>query len=1055
MLQTLLRFALRQRYLVLALSALLVVLGAGAWRALRLEAYPDVADTEVVVITPYAGRAAEEVELQVTIPIERAINNVPRVSARRSRTIFGLSIVKLGFEEGTDDYFARQQVLERLKDATLPDGVQPTLGPLSTPVGEILRYIVEGDGTHSVMELRELQDWVITPRLMQAPGVADITNFGGLVRQFQVIINPGSLDRYGLTLQQVADAIAANNSSTGGSVIPFGASQLAVRSVGRITKREDIERIVLANKGGTPVYVRDVASVEIGALPPSGILGFADPVRGTDNDNSVEGIVLMRRGENPSDVLAGVKTRILELNAKTLPKGVKVRIAYDRTDLVETTLTNVGRTLFEGVSIVVIVLLLFLGSLRSALAVAITIPLSLAFAFVAMKLTGIPANLLSLGAIDFGIICDAAVVMVESIARTIGHASPEERAKGTRRLIFRAGVEVQRQIVFAVAIIVLAYLPLFTLQRVEGKLFSPMAYTLAYAIAGSLLLALTLVPVACSFLLGPRYTEWHNPALHWLESRYRALITRMLRRPFRVLAGAGTLVLLALVLASRLGTEFLPELDEGGFNIRCILPSGVGLQQARVYPDLIRRTIATYPEVKVAISQLGRNDDGTDPYGPSRIEVLVQLKPYETWTTGRDKPALLRVLKTDLETRLPGASFSFSQPILDNVAEAVTGSAADLAVLVGGNDPDQLRKSANEILAVVRTVRGASESGLEQEGPQSQLVIDLDREAMARFGINIRDVNGVIELAIGGRPVSLVYEGERRFDIALRYTREQRSSPEAIGNILVPSAGGAKVPLNQVARIRSVPGQTIIAREDGRRQVGVRTNVRDRDQGSFVAEAQEKVAAQVKLPEGYTIEWGGQFENLTRAKKRLTLVIPITIGLIFCVLFILFDSDPLHAGVVLMNVPFALVGGVVFLMIRGINFSVSAGVGFISLFGVAVMSGVLLVSYVNLLRQERLMRLRRAVIEGAVTQLRPILMMMSVALIGLIPAARARGIGSDIQRPLATVIVGGLLSALVLTLLAMPALYFVVERRRLVAARAERAAARTSDISSFTSEMPF
>ena len=1031
----LIRFALRQRYLVLAGAALLAVLGVAAWSSLKLEAYPDVADTEVVIISTYPGRAAEEVEQQVTIPIERAVNNVPRVSARRSRTIFGLSVVKLGFDEGTDDYFARQQVLEKLKEATLPDGVVPTLGPLSTPVGEILRYIVEGDGTHSAMELRELQDWVVTPRLLQSPGVADIANFGGLVRQFQVIINPQQLDRYGITLQQVADAISANNSSTGGNVIPYGASQLAVRSVGRIVRREDIERIVLASKGGTPVYVRDIAAVEIGALPPSGILGVTDPDTHKDNDNAVQGLVLMRRGENPSDVLTGVKSRIAQLNAQTLPKGVKLRIVYDRTDLVETTLHNVGRTLFEGVSIVVIVLLLFLGSLRSAIAVAITIPLSLAFAFVVMRFTGIPANLLSLGAIDFGIIVDAAVVMVEAISRMIASVPIEARQRRTRRIILQAASQVQRQILFAVSIIVLAYLPLFTLQRVEGKLFSPMAFTLAYAIGGSLLLAVTLVPVACSFLLGPTYREWHNPALAWLEVRYQALVARMLRRPFRVIAGAAGVVVVALLLATRLGTEFLPELDEGAFNIRCILPSGIGLQQAREYPNAIRREIATFPEVNIVISQLGRNDDGTDPYGPSRIEVLVELKPYDTWTTGRHKPELLAAIRSRLEQTIPGASFSFSQPILDNVAEAVTGSASDLAVLIGGDDPDKLRATANEVLAVVKGIRGASESGLEQEGPQTQLVIDLDREAMARFGINIKDVNTVVELAIAGRAVSQVYEGERRFDIALRYTREERSSREAIGNIVITSASGAKILLSQVAKISEVQGQTIIAREDGRRQVGVRTNIRDRDQGGFVAELQEKVASTVTLPAGYTITWGGQFENLTRARTRLMVVIPVTIVLIFLVLFVLFDSDPMHAGVVLMNVPFALVGGIGFLLVRGIHFSVSAGVGFISLFGVAVMSGVLLVSYINFLRLERLQRLRIAVIEGAVTQLRPIMMMMTVALIGLIPAARASGIGSDIQRPLATVIVGGLLSALLLTLVVMPALYFVVERRRIILKR--------------------
>ncbi len=1039
MLTRLVRFALHQRLLVLTLAGVLVVLGAGAWASLKLEAYPDVADTEVAVISTYPGRAAEEVEQQVTIPVERALNGVPGVVSRRSRTIFGLSIVRLTFEEGTDDYFARQQVLEKLKDAELPDGVAPQLGPLSTPVGEILRYVIEDTtGTRSPMELRELQDWVVTPRLLTAPGIADVTNFGGLVRQFHVIVNPALLEKYGITIKDLADKIAANNASTGGNVIQQGASQLAVRSVGRITRREDIERTVLDTRNGTPIFVRDVASVEVGALPPSGVLGYTDVAARHDVDNAVEGIVLMRRGENPSEVLAAVKAKIAELNRQSLPPGVRLRILYDRTVLVESTLHTVGHTLLEGLTIVVVVLILFLGSPRAAVAVALTIPLSLAFAFVAMKLTGIPANLLSLGAIDFGIIVDASVVMVEAVVRAIGHARPDERRHGTRRIIFHAAHEVERQVAFAVGIIILAYLPLFTLQRVEGKLFAPMAYTLAYAIFGSLLLSLTLVPVACSYLFGPAFRERPNPAFLWLEARYRRLVERTVRRPAPALVGGALVVAAAVALGSRLGTEFLPELDEGGFNIRTILPSGTALQTAQQYPRLIRATIARYPEVRFVISQLGRNDDGTDPYGPSRIETLVQLQPYATWTTGRTKKQLLLSLKADLEQAIPGAGFSFSQPILDNVAEAVTGSAADLAVLVSGRDLDSLRRVATDVLREVRAVPGASESGLEQEGPQSQLVIDLDREALARYGLNVRDVNDVVELAIAGRPVSEVYEGERRFDITLRYTTQARANPDAIANILISTPTGAKVPLGQVAAVKVVKGETIIYREDGRRQVGVRTNVRGRDQGSYVAEAQDRVARSVRIPEGYTVRWGGQFENLTRARSRLLLVIPLTVVAIFAVLFILFRNSAKDAAIVLTNVPFALVGGIAALWLRGINFSVSAGVGFVSLFGVAVMSGVLLVSYVNLLRTERHFGLRQAVVEGAVTQLRPIMMMMMVALIGLIPAALGTGIGSDIQRPLATVIVGGLASALLLTLLVMPALYFAVEARLLRARRARR-----------------
>jgi len=1033
MLDAIARFSLRQRYLVLALAGLLLLGGWWSWNSLKLEAYPDVADTEVAIITQYDGRAAEEVEQQITIPIERAVNAVPRVLNRRSRTIFGLSIVKLTFQEGTDDFFARQQVLEKLRDADLPQGVAPTLAPLSTPVGEIFRYVVEGDTAFSSMQLRELQDWVVTPKLLQAPGVTDITNFGGRVRQYNVVIDPARLQKFGLTIQQLADAISANNGSTGGNVIRSGASQLAVRVVGRIARREDLERIVISTQKGVPLFLRDVASIETGFLPPSGVLGFTNVAKHEDVDDGVEGIVLMRRGENPSDVLNEVKKRIGELNAGLLPRNVHVRVLYDRADLVAATLSTVARTLAEGLTIVAVVLVLFLGDLRLAVAVAITIPLSLCGAFVLMKLTGIPANLLSLGAIDFGIIVDASVVVVEAIARSLTHASDAERARGNRRSIYSATAEVRRQIVFAVSIIVLAFLPLFTLQRVEGKLFRPMAFTLSFAIATSLVLALTIVPVACSLLLGKNYHERHNPVLHWLSTRYRAAVTYMLRRPVPVLAAAALIVVAALGAARSLGTEFLPELDEGGFNIRTILPSGIALDEARQYPRQVRAVISQFSEVKTIISALGRNDDGTDPYGPSRIETLVSLQPYASWTTGRNKEQLLRELQARLERQMPGASFSFSQPILDNVSESVTGSAADLAVIISGNDPAILRRTANQVLAVVEKVRGASESGLEQEGAQTQLLIDVDREALARYGINIRDVNIVIDLAIAGRPVSQVYEGERRFDIALRYTRAARSSVSAIENLQILSSNGSRIPLGQVAHVRLVEGQTLIARDNGVRQVGVRTNVRDRDQGSFVEEARAKVEATVKVPEGYSIRWGGQFENLTRAKGRLTLVVPITIVLIFGLLFILFDNSLRDASIVLTNVPFALVGGVAALLLRDINFSVSAGVGFISLFGVAVMSGVLLVSYINILRHERLMKLRAAVIEGAATQFRPILMMMTVALIGLIPAARAEGIGSDIQRPLASVIVGGLLSALVLTIFAMPVLYFFIERRRVFA----------------------
>jgi cobalt-zinc-cadmium resistance protein CzcA len=1028
MLERLLTFSLEQRVLILLAAIGLAGAGIWAWSQLKIEAYPDVADTEVTVIVKYPGRPAEEVEQQITIPVERALNAVPRVLTRRSRTIFGLTVIKLTFEEGTDDYFARQQVLEKLRDVDLPEGAELDLGPLSTPVGEIYRYVLEGDG-YSLAQLRELQDWVVIPALLQVPGIADITNFGGVEKQYNVIVNPASLEKYGLTVEDVERAIVANNSSTGGNVLPMGSSQLAIRGVGRIRSIEDLQYTVLKQEAGTPVFLRDVASVELGALMPSGVLGYVDKTRGKETNDGVEGIVLMRRGENPSEVLRGVKEKIADLNARVLPKGVQIVGVYDRTDLVNATLETVGKTLFEGVSIVVIVLVFFLGNLRVALTVALTIPLSLLGAFVAMKLTGIPANLLSLGAIDFGIIVDSAVVVAESIMRHLAASHSEAEPTPILRTVYTAVSEVQRQVFFAVVIIVAAYLPLFTLQRVEGRLFSPMAYTLSYGVGWSLVLALTLVPVVCSYLLARSSREWHNPVTAWIERQYYRLVDVVLARPAATIAAGAGIVAIAIGAATTIGTEFLPELDEGGFNIRCVLPAGVSLDAARQVPPRIRRIIGSYDEVKVCVTQLGRNDDGTDPYGPNRIECLVQLTPYSTWKSGKTKQELLREIKSALETEFPGANFSFSQPILDNVTEAVTGSAADLAVLINGEDIPLMRRFALKVLDILRSVRGASESGLEQEGPQTQLVIQVRREDAARYGINIADINRLLELAIGGKPVSVLYEGERRFNIVVRYPRQMRATVDDIASMLVLTPSGQKVPLEQVADVQLVEGQTIIARQDGHRQVSVRTNIRGRDQGSFVAEAQAKVARAVHLPSGYTIVWGGQFENLTRARNRLMIVIPITLALIFVILFWLFDRSVKYALLVMLNVPFALVGGVALLLIRGINFSVSAGVGFVSLFGVAIMSGVLVVSYINYLRQETPLTVRAAVRRGARTQLRPVLMMMTVALIGLIPAARATGIGSDVQRPLATVIVGGLATALVLTLTVLPALYYVVERR--------------------------
>jgi cobalt-zinc-cadmium resistance protein CzcA len=1037
MISKFLNFALSQRLITIGFVIVSIGIGIWSWITLKKEAYPDVGDTQVTVITLFPGRAAEEVEQQITLPIERALNGVPKVIDKRSKTIFGLSVIELTFEDGVDDYFARQRVLEKLNDAVLPDGVNPSLGPLTGPVGEIFRYVIESSAEHNPMDLRTLQDWVIIPRLLQVPGVADVVNFGGLVKQYHVITSPDKLLRYNLTIQNVIDAVTSNNVNTGGNIIKRGGQGFVVRGIGAIKTKEDIGNIVVTSQKGVPVLIKDLASVEEFPLPPSGILGYtiiSGDSSKIDVNSSIQGLIAMRRGENPSDVVDALKERVKEINETDLPEGVRLRITYDRSELVTNTVSTVGRTLFEGFSIVIIVLIFFIGSVRSALVVATTIPISMLFAFTMMKLTGIPANLLSLGAIDFGIIVEGAVVMVENIMRRYRDATAEEKELGIVRFTLTSAQEVGREILFSITIIIMAYLPIFSFQRVEGKLFSPMAFTLAYAIGGSMIFALTAIPVFMTIIYrkyfesaNPGKLEWHNPVYEWIAVYYEKVITNLKNHAVTTVLTAIVLVVVVVFVGYKnIGTEFLPDLDEGSINIRCFLPVGISLDEANKYMPLIRKIIANNKPVNLVITQLGRNDDGTDPYGPNRLEILVGLKEYSSWINDESKEELLKKIKYDLEQTVPGALFSFSQPILDNVTEAVTGSVADLAVLISGDNLKLMRMEADSVLTVMKNVQGASEFGIEQEGDQAQLYVDIDRNACARFGVNVSDIQRMIEAAIGGRTVSRLYEGSRRFDIVVRYTPEYRSSIEAVRELQVNSASGGRIPLSHLASIRLLDGPTIIQRENNKRQISVRTNIRGRDQGGFVKEAQGSVDKKIHLPKGYTIDWGGQFENLSRAEQRLAVVIPVTIAIIFLVLFSMYRKIR-HVLVAMSGIPLALIGGIIALMLRHYAFNVSAGVGFISLFGISIMAGVLYVSRTNALIEDFGMETKDAVIKAAVIQLRPNMMTMVLALLGLIPAAMATGIGSDVQRPFATVIVGGLCSALFLTLLVFPSLYLVVE----------------------------
>lgn len=1036
MIRNLLIFSLKNRWVVILIGLGLMGVGYWCFTQLKIEAYPDIADTNVIIVAQYPGRAAEEVEQQVTIPIERALQNTPNVLDRRSRTIFGLSVVQLTFTDGTDDYFARQQVNERLATAELPDGVSPELAPLTTAVGEILRYVVEAPPTYTPTEIRDLQDWVIKPNLLQVPGIADITTFGGPLKQFHILTAPDKLRKFDLTLQDVIDAVQKNNQNTGGNIINRGEQGFAVRGLGAVKTEQDIRNIVLKAANGMPVYLGDVATVEVAPPPPSGVMGYTINATKTNVSNGVEGIVLLRRYENPSEVLKLLKDRMQDLEQNELPKGVHLHTLYDRSFLIDHSLETVGHTLLEGVSIVVIILIFFLGSLRSALVVALTIPFSLLFAFILMRLTGIPANLLSLGAIDFGIIVDGACVMAEHLIRTYRTATPEEKKKGIIALTLRASQEVGREIFFSVTIIILAYMPILLMTRVEGKLFSPMALTLAFAVIGSMLAALTLIPVLISFAFKKAFNntdkpmkEHRNVVLDFLSKQYARVLSRVMKWPKATVIGGFSVVILLVLLGGSLGSEFLPELDEGSIFLRGNFPAGITIQENARYSPKIREVISRYPQIAFVITQAGRNDDGTDPFPSNRNEILVGLKDYKLWSDTISKKELVTNIRHDLEKAMPAVQFSSGQPIIDQVMEIVTGSAADLAISIVGDDIPMMRGKADTIASLVRQTRGAESVNIEQEGPSEQIAININRENAARFGINVADIQSMIEAAIGGKAISTLYDGTKRYDLVIRYLPGERSTIESVKNLQVPSATGALIPMNQLADISYVQGQTNIYRYNSKRMMTVRTNIRGRDQGGFVNEIRKKIDTELHIPKGYSIVYGGQYENLQRAGKQLSVTIPLTIIMVFLVLFILFRNMP-QTFVTVSCIFFALAGGIVALFIRGYHFNVSAGVGFVSIFGISVMAGVLLVSAFNRLRIRPEQTLQQSILIGSREQLGALLSILIVAIAGLIPAATSSGIGSDVQRPLATVIIGGLTSTLVFAPLLIPPLYWWVERNR-------------------------
>lgn len=1034
MIKNLLIFSLKNRWAVIAISIVLMAVGYWCFTQLKIEAYPDIADTNVIVVAQYEGRAAEEVEQQVTVPIERALQSTPNVLDRRSRTIFGLSVVQLTFKDGTDDYFARQQVIERLSSAELPDGVAPELAPMSTAVGEIFRYVVEAPPSLSKTQLRDLQDWVIKPALLQVPGIADVTTFGGPLKQFHILTSPDKLRKYNLTLQSVIDAVNANNQNTGGNIISRGGQGFAVRGLGAIKTEQDIQNIVLKSENGVPVFVRDVATVEITPPPPSGVLGYLVTNDSIDVNSGVEGIVLLRRYENPSEVLKLLKEKMEELKESELPDGVTIRPLYDRSFLIDHSLETVAHTLFEGISIVIILLIFFLGSFRSALVVALTIPFSLLFAFILMRLVHIPANLLSLGAIDFGIIVDGACVMAEHLIRKYRTANVEDKQQGIVKITVLAAQEVGREIFFSVTIIILAYMPILLMTRVEGKLFSPMALTLAFAVIGSMLAALTFIPVLISFTYRKAVAnvdipikEHKNFVLDLFDKIYSAILKKILKKYKRSVLIGFSIVTILILFGLKLGSEFLPALDEGSIFLRGNFPAGITIQENASYAPKIRKIIAKYPQIAFVITQTGRNDDGTDPFPANRNEILIGLKEYKLWSDTITKKELVYRIKTELQNELPSVTFSSGQPIIDQVMEIVTGSAADLAISIVGDDLDMMRQKADSIVAIVKQTQGAENVNIEQEGPQEQLAININREAAARFGINVANIQNMIEAAIGGKAISTLYDGTKRYDIVVRFLPEYRNSIDAIKNMQVPASNGALIPMSQLANIHFVEGQTNIYRYGSKRMVTVRTNIRGRDQGGFVKELQEKIDGKIHVPKGYEIIYGGQYENLERAGKQLAFTIPLTIILVFVFLFMLFKNFT-HTMVTMNCILFALGGGIVALLMRGYYFNVSAGVGFVSIFGISVMAGVLLVSGINRVRESNRGDLLDDVYSASKEQLRALLSILVVAIIGLVPAAISSGIGSDVQRPLATVIIGGLTSTLIFAPIFIPPLYLWVSK---------------------------
>jgi cobalt-zinc-cadmium resistance protein CzcA len=1024
-------FALENRFLVLAAAFLLLVWGAVSFHQLPVEAYPDVANNYVEIITQWPGISAEQIEQQVTIPLENAMNGIPGVAHLRSFSIFGLSDLKLIFDDDTDNGWNRERALERLSTVTLPPGVTPQMGTDWSPVGQIYFFTLRSTNPQfDVMELKSIEDWVVEKNLKAVPDIVDVATFGGPTREYQVRIDPKKLISYGLSLAQVEQQLTNNNVNAGGSFVEAGLQQINVREVGLVQNVRDIESTVILTKNGTPLRVKDIATVSQG--PKIRLGQFARAIRRddgkiVDNDDVVSAWVPMRKGADAEAALVALHAKVKELNEQILPAGVKIVPFIDRSELVHHTTKTVLHNLTEGIILVVIILLIFLGNARGAIIVALTIPFSLLFAATCLRLKGIPANLLSLGALDFGMVVDGAVVMVENIVRHLSRRDADNRSP--KQKIFEAAHEVQRPVFYAIAIIITAYLPIFTLQRVEGRLFKPMAWTVAFALLGALLFSMLVAPVLAS-LFFPRGTrEWHNPVMTWLTNRYRAVLRWAIR--LRVITVAGGVASLALAIyltvGGVIGSEFLPHLDEGSLWVRGTLAPSTGPREGTRVANQARILLCSFPEATECTSQVGRPDDGTDTTGFFNTEYFVGLKPKEQWRPGfhQDKEAVVAAMNREL-AQIPGVIWNFSQPIADNMEEAVSGVKGQLATKVFGDDLRVLEDKADQIVKIMRGVKGIQDLGVFRVLGQPNLNVTVDRRQAARYQVNVADVQDAIQTAVGGNALTQVLQGEARYDLVMRYLPQYRDKKEAIQSIRLLSPTGERVSLAQLSRIEERDGASEIYREGNQRYIAVKYSVRERDLGSAVEEAIHKVGTQVQLPRGYHINWEGEYESEKRAEERLLIIVPLTILLIFLILYTMFRSFK-WAILILVNVMLARIGGLLALVVTHTNFSVSSGVGFLALFGVSVQTGVIMLEYINQ-RRARGASVEDSAIEGAVLRLRPIMMTMLVATLGLLPAALSHEIGSDSQRPFAIVIVGGLISDLAMSIFLLPTLYVWMAR---------------------------